>query len=177
MAFFTYAGSKFAEKPVLASIIVAASETVYQFGWINAVATTGLADAADAGEALIGVCLDITTKDGVPLGAHASSEIDGTYTPQSGSTAASYAAGSGNATGKQVKVLVNIDPSALYYNTPDATINTTTGSGKLGYHTDLVSATQVQESNAGTGTAQLTIQGLNPGNSAQGIYMKFESQI
>lgn len=177
MAFFTYAGSKYAEKPVLASIIIDASETISQYAWCNALATTGGAEAAAATELLIGVVHEITTKDGIPLGAHISSDIDGTWTPQSGATAASYAAASDNMTDKQVKVLVNIDPSALYYNTPDAAVGTTAGSAEIGYHTDLISSVQVDESDAVTTTAQLSIWGINPGNSAQGIYQKYESQI
>lgn len=178
MAFFTYAGSKFAEKPITVALIVANSETVHKGGWINT--ASGFADAADAGETLWGVCLEIQTKDGVPLGAHLGSEIDGTFTPQSGATAETYAAASDNQTDKQVKVLVNIDPSAMYYNEPDAAIGTTSGSNLQGGYTDLISDVQVDENNNGnafTTVAQLDILGVNPGNSAQGIYMKRESQI
>lgn len=181
MARFLYKGSKYGGTPVTASYIIANSQVVKVGGWVN-LTTAGFADGADAGEALNGVVIAVTNKDGIPVSESHSTEFDGTLVADDGTTPETYTAASDNQTDKKCKVLVNIDPFAIYSNEPDAAIGTTTSSGNSafqGSYTDLVSDIQVDEDNNSASfatIAQLFILGLDPDSSARGLYMKAEGQ-
>jgi len=94
-----------------------------------------------------------------------------------GSYAGTFTAASDNETVAKTVVIMDISKMTLYTNTPDATIGTTTGSDSFGYHTDLVDEDQIDESSAALTTAQMTIWGLDPENSANGLYSIYESQL
>lgn len=177
MAYFHYRGSRSGDRSVNEEYVIENSATVARGGWVRI--DGGAASPAGAGERLLGVVHDIVTKDGVPLGQHQDTEIDGTYTENTGSTADTYAADSDNETDAKVKVQVNIDREAIYANTPDSSIGTTTGSDEAGNYTDLADDTQVDEDTVDTsasGNGQLNIHGVDPIDSGKGLYSVAEYQ-
>lgn len=176
MAYFDYKGSKYGEKPVLVKMTIGNTKTVYVGGWIHA-EDGNLADAAAATELLMGVVHEFTTKDGIILSEADSGEYTGTLTAQSGATSEKYLSAGTNSTVDRIQVSINIDPLAIYSNTPNATIGTTTGSDSAGYFCDLITSVQANESDAVTTAQQLAIHGTDPAASSKGLYTKYESQI
>lgn len=118
---FVYKGSKFAEQPVTHIAKIKDSTAVYLESWVHA-EDAGVVDAAAAADLLLGTVHKIITPDGVDITEAEASEYDGTYTAATSSAPAYYTASADNNTDKKISVLVNIDPSAIYSNEPDATI-------------------------------------------------------
>jgi len=135
---------------------------------------------AVAGSQILGVVTGFVTGKGIPLDKlTAGTDYDGTYTA-GGVNAGKYVAASDNSTDKMIRARVQITPGDAYSCTPDATIGTTAGSDSIGYATDLTDEDQVDENTAAaatTNTAQLTILGTDPENTANGLYMIKESQL
>jgi len=176
MAKFVYKGSKFAEQPVTHIAKIKASIALYVEGW-GTLDDGGSVDVSAAADLMAGVVHKIITADGVDITEAEASEYDGTITAATSSTPMYYSATSDNLTDKKISALINIDPSAIYSNEPDATIGTTTGSDSNGYFTDIVTAIQVDESDAVNTAQQLSILGLDPSNSSNGLYTLYESQL
>ena len=83
-----------------------------------------------------------------------------------------------NGTVKKMKAVCDISKFSLYSVDPDATINTTTGSGKFGWHTDLVTGGVYSDEDVATlATAQYFIWGLDPADSGNAIVNIVESDV
>lgn len=161
----------------LARHIITNSATVKVGGFVKLAA--GFASPATAGAPIFGLCIGIESEKGIPLDSRTvdpSAIYNGTFT--SGPNG-SYAAASDNQTVKKVKAVIDITPDLVVSSAPDAAIGTTTGSNLAGGYTDLVDDITVDENNNGnafTTVAQLLILGVDPLNSANGLYMVAERQ-
>ena len=83
-----------------------------------------------------------------------------------------------NASIAKMKAQVDISHYSLYTADPDATVNTTYGSGKLGFHTDIPTGGEfTDEDTAVETTAQYFIHGLDPDDSGNVIVNIKESEI
>lgn len=146
----------------------------------------GFVDIAAAGERLWGVVVgfevggsNATDGDGIGLeNAKSGTDYDGTFT-EGGIDVGKYVAISDNQTDKKVRAVIDVSPFAVYSNTPDATIGTTTGSNLKGNYTDIIDEDQVDENNstnAFTTIAQLLILGVDSLATTNGLYMIMERQ-
>ncbi len=83
-----------------------------------------------------------------------------------------------NGTVAKMKAMCDISKYSLYSVDPDATIDTTVGSGKFGYHTDLVTGGDyTDEDTVVTGTAQYFIHGVDPSDSGNQVVNIKESDV
>lgn len=144
------------------------------------VSSTQGADLAAAGNRIFGVAKGFVCKDGVLNLENATSGVDydGTFT-SGGVDVGAYAAASDNVTDKNVKVRINVNPYAIFSNTPDAAIGTTSGQNLKGAYTDIADEDQIDENNASaaaTTVAQCIVMGIDPDNSSNGLYMIVEWQ-
>jgi hypothetical protein len=147
-------------------------------GYDSTVAGGGL-ELAAAGNPILGVVVGIVDRQGIDLDNSRLSK-SGTWT----SSTKTYVAASDNETVDKVQALVDIDPMSVWSAQPDAAIGTTTSSGssdQVGGYTDIVAASdQPDENNAGNAfnvKAQLFIWGVDPENTARGLYSIAEHQI
>ena len=187
MAYFTPIKNFYSLPEVYDDVIIANSQVITTGDLVNIV--SGFADGADAGERIYGVALGfvggVEANRGIPLDKlSATTDYDGTYVTGAHGTNA-YTASGDNQTDKKVMVRVRIDHGMLMTNTPDAALETTAGSSLKGGYTDLVSQSQVDESNNGnayTVIAQLAIIGAGGTYpfvdvpTTQGVYMIMEKQ-
>lgn len=169
MAFSNFGFTQPFGAPVERHEILANSITVTVLDSVKAV--SGFATLGTAGVLVLGHVTAIETNKGVGL------NTTGAAGAEIGSFINTFLTASDNQTVANVRAVIDISKYTLYADTPNATIGTTTGSNLLGYHADLVSEDTIDESSAITGTAQYTIWGLNPGNSAQGVYSVYESVV
>ena len=89
-----------------------------------------------------------------------------------------YKTASDNTSVGYIKAQVDISKQSLYSVDPDVTVGTTTGSNKLGWHTDLITGGDYTDEDTVTpGTAQYAIHGLDPVDSTNQIVNIYESQI
>lgn len=188
MAYFTPIKNFYSLPEVYDDVIIANSQVITTGDLVNVV--SGFADGADAGERIYGLCVGIVgglpANRGIPLDKlTAGTDYDGTYTSGAHGTQA-YTAASDNQTDKKVMARLRIDPGMLMTNTPDADLGTTSGSNLIGGYTDLVSQSQVDESNTSTAfttIAQLAIVGIGGTfpfvdvPTTQGVYMIMENQM
>lgn len=150
--------------------------TVGDFVQVN---TSGYLGLATAGSTIIGVVVGIIDQNGINMDQSKYSLAQATWT----SSTKTVVTGAANSTGDQVRALVDIDPFSVWSVEPDAAIGTTTSSGssdQLGSYTDLIDEDEVDENNGGNAfnvKAQLFIWGLDPENSARGLYSIAEHQI
>lgn len=164
---------------ILISKIIENSATIAVGDWVIA-DTTGYIAAGTAGVPLLGICVGIVDKDGINMDNHEGS-FEGTWT----SSTKTFVADSDNITAghDQVRALIDIDPFSVWSEEPDAAIGTTTSTGNsalLGSYTDILDQNEVDENNgtnAFNAKAQLFIWGLDPENSARGLYSIAEHQI
>ena len=181
MAYFNPKYYRYGIGPKFESRIIANSQVITTGGLVNLV--SGFIDGADAGERIFGLVMGIhgslTTADGVPLDLLSSAnDYDGTYVPGVIGTQ-KYTASADNQTDKKIEAQIDIAPDLVMSNEPDAAIGTTAGSELAGNFTDIVSDVQVDENNAAaafTTIAQMIIFGLDPDNSAFGLYGFMEKQ-
>jgi len=159
------------------SYIIDDSQTIH-IGDMVLLETTGFIIPATAGSRILGCIIGITDSNGL--------DMDNSQAINTGSTWTSpntIVTDSDNTTVDQQRAIVDIDPFTLYSNQPNGAINTTSSSGKCGLkgsYVDLASACQVDENNAGNAfnvTAQLFCWGLDPENTARGLYSIAEHQI
>ena len=149
------------------ALIIENSATIYKGSFADF--DGGFIQAATATNALWFYVTGIVDSDGIPLEV-SEKTYDGTYT-KGGIGVANYVAASDNETDKQVKALgYYVLEGDEFESVPDADIGTTTGSNLPGYFTDLINAYTVDESDAGTGAAQLTILGVSRKDSTKGRY-------
>ena len=118
---FVYKGSKYAEQPVNVIAKIKASIALYVEGW-GTLEDGGSVDVSAAADIMAGMVTKIITPDGVDITEAEASEYDGTITAETSSAPMYYTATSDNLTDKKISALINIDPSAIYSNEPDATI-------------------------------------------------------
>lgn len=148
-------------------------------GSYDAGAANGMVELAAAGNPILGVVVAIVDKNGI--------DLDNTRVSHSAtwtSSTKTIAVATDNTTVDQIKAVVDIDPFSVWSAQPDAAIGTTTSSGssdQLGSYTDIVAASdQPDENNAGNAfntKAQLFIWGVDPENTARGLYSIAEHQI
>lgn len=138
----------------------------------------GFAERAAAGERIWGVCEGFVDRFGVPIDVASNrSNHDGTFT-EGGFSVETFASAADNQTDKKVRAVLEVSPFSAYSNTPDATIGTTTGSNLKGYTSEIIDEDEADESSAHQTTLQqLIILGLDPENSANGLYMILERQF
>jgi len=159
-------------------VIIKNSATVKVGGFV--LLSSGFASPATAGAAIYGLCVGIVTQLDIPLDsrtADSSLVYDGTFVA---GVNGSYAAASNNQTVKKICAQIDITPDLVVSSAPDAAIGTTTGSDLKGNYTDLVDDITVDENNNGnsfTASAQLSILGVDPQNSANGLYAIHERQM
>jgi hypothetical protein len=132
---------------------------------------SGFAEAGTAGALVFGHVVAHSTRQGLGV------DSTGAAGAALGSYVGSFATASDNQTVAKVKGEYDISKYSLYTVTPDATIGTTTGSNLSGYKTDIASATATDEDTATTSTAQYTLWGVDPDNSANQIASIYESQV
>lgn len=169
MAFSNYSFTQPYGAPVERHEILANSITVTYLDSVKV--TSGFIALGTAGALVFGHVTAIETNKGVGL------NTTGVAGAEMGSFINTFATASDNQTVAMVRAVVDISKYTLYADTPSATIGGTTGSNLLGYHADLSSEDTIDETSAITGTAQYTIWGLNPTNTAQGVYSIYESQV
>lgn len=153
--------------PILRREILASSITVDVYNLT--IASSGFLALATATTLLAGTVMGIGTNKGVGVtttGAAGAAEDSyvGTYTTSSTNT-----------TVAKVRADIDISKETLLSMTPDATIGTTTGSNLLGYRTDIADEDNTDEDTAATGSAQMTIWGVDPQNSSNQIVSIMES--
>lgn len=175
MAGFTWVKSLDGSVPQKFTLTIKNSTTVYKgsFG----IFSSGFVSPATAGGRIALFIENLVTKNGYPLEEAESSEYDGTFTAGAEGVS-NYASSADNQTDKQIKILGFIPRPGIdiFSSAPDATIGTSTGSNLNGYYSDLVDSISVDESSAHETTAsQLTIHGVDPNNSANGLYSVAES--
>lgn len=142
--------------------------------------TTGFIVLAAAGNPIYGCVVGFEDANGLDLDNARATFTGGTWT----SSTKTVITDSDNTTVDQIRAIIDIDPMTVYSNQPDDTINTTSSSGKCGFagsYVDLVAASdQVDETNNGVAfnvKAQLYCHGLDPENTARGLYSIAEHQI
>lgn len=148
-------------------------------GSYDAGAADGMVELAAAGNPILGVVTGIVDKNGINLD-NTRLTLTGTWT----SSTKTFVAASDNTSVDMVKAEVDIDPMSVWTAQPDAAIGTTTSSGssdQLGSYTDIIAASdQPDENNAGNAfntKAQLFIWGVNPSDTAKGVYSIAEHQV
>jgi hypothetical protein len=158
-------------------IIIASSQTI-SVGDLVLINNSGFVSVATAGNPIFGVVVALVDVNGVDM-ENSRVTKDGTYT----ASTRTYVASASNQTGAKFSAVVNSDKNAVWSAQPDAAIGTTTSSGNsafLGSYTDIISAGQPDENNAGNSfatAAQLFIHGVDPDNTAHGLYSIKESML
>lgn len=155
--------------PVLRKVIVANSITIAENDYL--IATSGFAALGTTGTLLLGVNTGLLDERGSGM------ETSGAAGSTSGSYAGIFTTASDNQTVSKIGALVDCSKDALYSLDADATIGTTTGSGLIGYHTDLLDEDDSDESTAATTTAQLFIWGTDPANAEKQVVNIYESVV
>lgn len=155
--------------PVLRSEILANSITTTVMDAV--IVSSGFLALGTTGTLVFGHVTDIATNKGVGL------NTTGVAGAEVGSFVGTYLTASDNQTVGKVRGVCDISKNTLYSGTPDAAIGTTTGSNLLGYHTDIADEDELDENTAATTTAQYFIWGVDPSNSARGIYSIYESVV
>lgn len=155
--------------PVLRKAIVANSITIAENDYL--IASSGFAALGTTGTLLLGVCNGIVDLRGSGM------ETSGAAGAATGSYEGTFATASDNQTVAKVGALIDISKDTLYSLDADATIGTTTGSGLLGYHTDILDEDDSDESTATTATAQLFIWGVDPADTERQVVNIYESVV
>lgn len=159
---------------ILRKVTIADSATITVGDYVRHAA--GYCALTANGNAGLGFVVGIVDKNGTNMDASRLS-LTGSGASWSSSTQ-TFVAGSDNSSTDCVAALIDMDPFSIFSATPDNTIGSTTGSNLCGYYTDVVAASdQPDEDTATTGTAQLTIWGVDPELSTNGLYSIHESQI
>lgn len=153
--------------PVLRREILANSITVSIYDYV--IATSGFLALGTTGTLLAGTVMGIGTDKGVGL------NTTGVAGAEMGSYVNTFLTASDNQTVAKVRADLDISKNTLMSITPDAAIGTTTGSNLLGYHVDIVDEDNTSESSTITGTAQLTIWGVDPQVAANHVVSIYES--
>lgn len=156
--------------PVLRSEILANSITVVHNDCV--IATSGFVALGTTGTLVLGFVDSISTNMGVGV------QTSGAAGAAMGSFVGTFLTASDNQTVAKVRAQVDISKFTLRTGSPDSDIATTTGSGLLGYHTDILDEDDVDESTAATTAAQLTIWGVDPSAATtRGVYSIYESVV
>jgi hypothetical protein len=154
------------------SYIIANSQTITIGDMVRS--TAGFIALAAADAKILGVVVGLEDAKGLDLENARATLTNATYTA---STKTAVAA-SDNQTVDAIRAIVDIDPFSVYSAQPDAAMAATTGSNLLGYYCDLVAASDQPDENTTTTTVmQLFIWGLDPENTARGLYSIAEHQI
>ena len=157
----------------LKQVIIASSQTI-QVGGLVLVNAAGHLSVATAGNPIFGVVVALVDVNGIDM-ENTRVTKDGTYT----ASTRSYAASASNGTGSKFSALVNTSKTAVYSAQPDSAIGTTTGSNLLGYYCDIATGglQPDEDTTATSSTVQLFIWGVDPDNTAHGLYSIHESMI
>jgi hypothetical protein len=153
------------------SFIIANSATIAIGDMVSL--TSGFVALSGAGASIMGVVVGLTDRLGIDLD---NSQItkEGTYS----STNKAYTVDSDNQTSEKARAVIDIDPFSVYSATPDATLGTDDQSDLAGCYTDIVAASdQPDEDTAATTQCQLFIWGVDPENSANGLYSIAQHQL
>jgi hypothetical protein len=136
--------------------------------------SSGFIALAGANAKILGVVVAIEDANGLDLDNPRRTNAGGTWT----SSSKTIVVAADNQTVDQIRAIVDIDPMSIWSAQPDNTIGTTTGSNLAGYYCDLPSASdQPDEDTTTTTVMQLFIWGLDPENTARGLYSIAEHQI
>lgn len=161
--------------PVLVSEIIEGSRQLTELDSVmlttGATGTGGFVTTALGNNLIFGHVKSIVTNYGVGV------ETDGSTGAATGSFAGTFTAPSTNTTVAKNRAIVDISKYTKYSADPDATVNTTTGSGVLGYHTDVVDEDSTDEDTAATTSAQYFIWGLDPSDSGNQVVSIYESVV
>lgn len=155
--------------------VITNSQTISIGDAVTCTVTTGVG-ISGANANIMGIVDGFTDNDGRPGGVSPYIEYTASTVPFE------FVAEGDNQTDKMIKARVIVSPFAIYSNEPDATINSTTGSGKFGYYSDIVSASnQVDESDASSGEKQMFIYGTKAApdlsGTTYGLYIIHQSQL
>jgi hypothetical protein len=161
-------GAPILRTAVIANSVVAVQENSYKI-------TSGFANLGTTGALVFGHADSIQTTNGI-------GEITtGVAGAGIGTFLGSWTALSTNQTATGVsQAVVNCDISkhSLYSATLNATINTTTGSGLMGYFINLADATQLSESSTLTTTLQYALWGADPVRGGNNVICNiYQSQV
>jgi hypothetical protein len=155
--------------PVLKDIIITNSVTSTLLDSVKL--ASGFGALGTTGALVFGHVMSHVTDQGVGL------ETNGSTGAQTGSYVGTFAAASNNQTVGKVKFRCDVSKFTLYSAELDDVIGSTTGSNLAGYYMDLVDANTLDESTAGTTTAQYFSWGVDPNNTAQAIVNIYESSV
>lgn len=154
-------------------LVIANSETIYVGGAVKI--SGGYVAAATAGAKVLGICVGIVDKNGLPLDNVTSGvEYDGTWT-SGGIGVGNYVAASDNQTDKQVKALVVTSKDVTWVNKSAAAL---TQAMVFGFF-NLTSATQIA-TYVGDVAGAFQLVELDPegtGDSTIGSFRIAESQL
>lgn len=164
-----------AKNLVTLPFIIANTQTVYNNSMVY-LDSDGFVIPCSAGSLIAGVVMGIVSEDGLPLETN-TDLYDGTFTARSGSTPAKYVSEADNETVMKVKVLVAVDPYALYKNDADADID----QGDVFAFGNLVSSIQVDGSDVGAaaygGVQCMALDPDNESDDSMGLFRIAESQL
>jgi len=155
--------------PVLKRVIAANSIVVTELDSIKF--ASGFAALGTTGALVAGHVTALSNRAGVGL------ETTGVAGAETGSFAGTFTMSSSNQTVAKVKVELDISKNTLYAASMDATPGTTTGSNLIGYHMDLDTEEELDESTAATTTAQYATWGLDSEDATKAIVNIYESVI
>ena len=152
-------------KAIIANSVVAVVENSYKLA-------SGFAALGTTSALVFGHADSITTNAGI-------GEITtGVAGAAPGSYLGSWTAASNNQTVDKVVVNCDVSKTTLYSATLDNTINTTTGSGLMGYYINLTDSTQLSESSTLTTTLQYLLWGQDPVRKGNNVICNiYQSQV
>jgi len=154
---------------ILKSYIIKNSSTITIGDYVKLDA--GFIDLAGANTPILGVVRGLTDNLGIDL-QNTKVVLDGTFTAPH-----TYAAASDNATDKQIRAIVDIDPMSVYSLEPDNTIGTT-DSDLAGNYMDIIADSDEGDEDTTTTTQmQLFIWGVDPEDSTRALVSIAEHQI
>jgi len=130
----------------------------------------GFIDLAAAGNPILGCVVGFRDANGLDL-SNSRADYDGTWTEST----KTYVSAGDNSTDHKIRAIVEIDPFTIYSGQPDDAIATHHLAGEYG---DLVAASdQVDADTVTNSQAQMFYLGLDPENTARGLYVIAEHQI
>ena len=168
MARFVYKGRLNGEQPHGARKFLIGNSAAITIG--GAVASTGgYIVAGTAGAKIAGICVGITTKNGLPIANASAASYSGTFVESTGV----YTAAADNATVDQVMAEIVMDKDALWENDSAGDLAQADVMGLF----DLTSATQIADQNGSATAGAFQLIEINPNDASMGLFRIAESRL
>ena len=149
-----------AQNPQTEDLIITNSATVTIGDAVKML--VGFVSPVDANDRIYGVVTGIVDANGIDLRNANSSNFDGTFTEDDGTTKDTYVAYGDNQTDKKVQVRVVADPYQLWFNDTDDTLTT----AMLKQHFSLIDEDQVDGDTNSATVGEMQLWKLDPDNDA-----------